>query len=235
MKKLFLTAIALCAIVSLSAQEKNFIDVNYIEVNGRAEMEVAPDEIYLSITINEKDNKGKVSIDQQEKDMFNRLKNIGIDLEKDLTVQDMSTDLQTYLLKKNAIRTQKSYQLKVNSTAMLAKVFQALGDAGISEVNVEKTAISNIQELRKELRVVAAKAAQENASQLAEAVGRKVGKALYIQDYSYVQPYFRNVAVKSMANVTLDMAAGAVEQAPALDFEKTMLELSVTARFSMED
>ena len=47
----------------------------------------------MPIVINEKDNKGKVSVDQQEKEMFKQLKGIGIDLEKNLVVQDMSSDL----------------------------------------------------------------------------------------------------------------------------------------------
>ena len=229
-----LTVAVVFAAMSLSAQEKNFIDLNYVEVTGRAEMEVSPDEIYVRITINEKDNRGKVSVDQQERDMFNRLKDAGVDIEKDLTVQNMSTDLQTYLLKKNAIMTTKSYQLKINSTAMLTKAFQALGDAGISDVSIEKTAISNIEELRKELRMAAAKSAQANAASLAEAVGRKLGKALYIQDFNYVQPYYRNVAL-AKSNVALDVAGYAAESAPVLDFEKIKLELSVTARFAMED
>ena len=82
----------------VSAQEKNFIDTPYIEVTGKAEMEVVPDEIYVGITINEKDNKGKVSVDQQEQEMFKQLKEIGIDVEKDLVVQDMSSDLQSDLV-----------------------------------------------------------------------------------------------------------------------------------------
>ena len=52
MKKLMIAAAALLLSAPLFAQEKNFIDQPYLEVNGRAEMEVAPDEIYVRITIN---------------------------------------------------------------------------------------------------------------------------------------------------------------------------------------
>ena len=37
--------------------EKNFIDQNYIEVSGTAEMEIVPDQIYLKIVISEKDKR----------------------------------------------------------------------------------------------------------------------------------------------------------------------------------
>lgn len=93
MKKMMIAAAALLLSAPLFAQEKNFIDQPYLEVNGRAEMEVAPDEIYVRITINEQDSKGKVTVLQQEKDMVRRLKDLGIDVEKKLVVQDMSSDL----------------------------------------------------------------------------------------------------------------------------------------------
>ena len=73
----------------LFAQQKTFLDQPYIEVTGRAEMEVAPDEIYVRITINEQDSKGKTTVLQQEKDMVRRLKDLGIDVDKKLVVQDM--------------------------------------------------------------------------------------------------------------------------------------------------
>ena len=233
MKKLLLTMAVLFAAVSFSsAQSKDFIDQNYIEITGRADMEVSPDEIYINITINEKDNKGKISVEQQEKDMFRRLKALGIDLEKNLTVQDMSSDLKTYLLKKNAVMTTKSFQLKINSTEMLAKVFQTLGEAGIADVNISKTAISNIQELRKEIRVQAAKAAQDNAASLAEAVGRKLGKALYIQDFGYTPRYFYSNVAMAKSAVMADGVAQ--EAAPSLEFEKVRIEMSVMIRFALE-
>ena len=72
-----IAAAALLLSAPLFAQEKNFIDQPYLEVNGRAEMEVAPDEIYVRITINEQDSKGKVTVLQQEKDMVRRLKDLG--------------------------------------------------------------------------------------------------------------------------------------------------------------
>ena len=63
MKKTIVLAAALLIAAGASAQEKNFLDKPYIEVTGKADMEVTPDEIYVRIVINEKDNKGKVSVE----------------------------------------------------------------------------------------------------------------------------------------------------------------------------
>ena len=220
MKKLMVSVAAVLLAGSLFAQEKNYIDQPYIEVTGKAEMEVVPDEIYLRIVINEKDNKGKVSVDQQEKEMFKQLKGIGIDLEKNLVVQDMSSDLQTYFLRKNAILSTKAYQLKVNSAQQLGEAFQALQTAGISDVNIEKTDVSNIEELRQ--------AARKNAEVLAAALGQQAKEAIFVQDYGFnMRPYANVLMAKSMAVAD---AAGE-EAAPQLEFQKIKIEHSVMVRF----
>lgn len=226
------TAVALLLFSAniVSAQEKNFIDTPYIEVTGKAEMEVVPDEIYVGITINEKDNKGKVSVDQQEQEMFKQLKEIGIDVEKDLVVQDMSSDLQSFFLRKDAILTSKSYQLKVNSATQLGKAFQALQAAGISDVRIERTDISNIDELRQEVRVKAIQAAKRNAEVLAEAIGQKARWAIYIQDYGFNMRPYSNVMFAKSAQVAMDEAVVAAPM-PQLEFQKIKIEHSVMARF----
>ena len=216
MKKLMIAAAALLLSAPLFAQEKNFIDQPYLEVNGRAEMEVAPDEIYVRITINE-----------QEKDMVRRLKDLGIDVEKKLVVQDMSSDL----FKRKDVSTSKTYQLEVNSATQLAHVFQALQAVGISDASIERTDVSNMDELRQQVRAAAAKAAQQNAQVLASALGQKAGKALFVQDYSYsARPYANIMMAKS---AVMDMATEATA-APTLEFEKIKIEHSVMVRFVLE-
>ena len=87
MKKLIIV-ICLFSYTSIIAQSgvKNFIDQNYIEITGIVETEITPDEIYLSIIINEKDKKGKISVEQQETAMIKKLKQLGIDLKKDFYI-----------------------------------------------------------------------------------------------------------------------------------------------------
>ena len=62
--------------------QKNFIDQNYIEVKGIAKLEIVPNEIYLTIHIDEKDTKNKESVEVLEKQMFSALKKAGVNLEK---------------------------------------------------------------------------------------------------------------------------------------------------------
>ena len=67
------------------AQEKNFIDQNYIEVTGKAELNIVPNEIYISIVLKE-DNKEKKTIAKLESELIPTLKSLGVDVEKDLKV-----------------------------------------------------------------------------------------------------------------------------------------------------
>ncbi|MBR6539914.1 MAG: SIMPL domain-containing protein, partial [Bacteroidales bacterium] len=93
MKKLIIcAAIIFAAIGTLSAQETKSREV---EVFTRVERNITPDEILISITINEQDNKGKVSLQKQEEAMIKTLKGIGIDVEEALKVNDIASSLKT--------------------------------------------------------------------------------------------------------------------------------------------
>ena len=227
MKRMMIVVAALLMASPLFAQQKTFLDQPYIEVTGRAEMEVAPDEIYVRITINEQDSKGKTTVLQQEKDMVRRLKDLGIDVDKKLVVQDM----MNAQLKKD-VATSKSYMLEVNSATQLAHVFQALQTIGISDAAVERTDVSNMDELRQQVRGASAKAARQNAEILAAALGQKVGKAIFVQDNSYYsRPYSNVVLTRTMKVADAGVAATA---APTLDFQKITIDHSVLVRFMLE-
>jgi len=213
--------------------EKNFIDRPYIEVTGKAEMEIIPDQIYLNIVINEKDNKGKMVLAQAEKNMLSLLKEIGIDIKKDLSVKDMSSNFKNYWIKSSEIMTSKEYQLLVNSAQTAGKVMQGLEKIGISNVSIEKVDHSKIDQFRREVKVNAVKAAREKATDMAQAIGQNAGKAIYIQEIEYNN--FSSMR-RNPANIMVKMtAADALESEaiPDIAFEKIKLEYQVNAKFEL--
>ncbi|MFA5849346.1 MAG: SIMPL domain-containing protein [Bacteroidales bacterium] len=232
MKRLLFTISILFAAYILPAQEKNFIDQNYIEVTGRAEREVAPDEIYLNITIKEKDNKGNSSLEKQEREFLRRLTALGIDIKADLQVQDMSTMLQQYFLKKDAVLTSKSYILKLHSAEMMSKVFRELENLSIPDVSIEKTSLSNMDAVRLDVMTMAAQGAKETAAALAKSLGRNIGKAIFIQCYDNYPRVFKTAALARGA--TTQLMENDAMLAQSLDFEKIKFEQSVFIRFSLE-
>ncbi|MCI1719667.1 MAG: SIMPL domain-containing protein [Bacteroidales bacterium] len=239
MKKIYFISLAAAAActallagsIKSYAQDNN--KQNYVEVQTRCEREITPDEIYMSITINEKDSKGKVTVEQQERKMIAALKGVGIDVEKNLTVDDMNSDLQKYFLKRDAILASKSYTLKVKDAAELGKSFKALNDAGISDVNLDKAQVSQeLQEKTKnELYAEAAKKSKENARTIVETVGGKVGKVIYAQTYNSYQRAYSNIALMSKA-MAVDNEAP--QEETSLQMDKTTVSVTVTMRFAIE-
>ena len=92
------------------SQTKNFIDQPYLETSARVDTLVTPDRIFLQIKLQESDTKGKTSLEELEKRMGTRLRGLGIDLEKQLTVSDLSSDFQKYFLRKQDILKEKVFE-----------------------------------------------------------------------------------------------------------------------------
>ncbi len=230
MRKTFVLAAVILTTATLFAQEKNFIDQNYIEITARAEKEVAPDEIYLNITISEQDNRSK-TLEKKERDMFKKLTALGIDLEKDMQIQDISTLLQKYLLKKNAVLTSKSYTLKIRSTDVLVKVFQELESLEIPDVTIAKTSLSNTDQVRRDVMISAAENAKESAQRLVTTLGRKLGNVIFIQCYDNNPRMIKSNVMEMRSAV---YAADEAFKEPVLEFEKIRFDQSVFVRFSLE-
>ena len=227
MKRMMIVVAALLMASPLFAQQKTFLDQHYIYVTGGGDLVVAPYEFFVRITIKALFSKVKTTVLQQEKDMVRRLKDLGIDVDKKLVVQDM----MNAQLKKD-VATSKSYMLEVNSATQLAHVFQALQTIGISDAAVERTDVSNMDELRQQVRGASAKAARQNAEILAAALGQKVGKAIFVQDNSYYsRPYSNVVLTRTMKVADAGVAATA---APTLEFQKITIDHSVLVRFMLE-
>lgn len=229
---LFLLSLSLTALQAQNG-EKNFLDRPYIEVTGKAEMEIIPDEIYLNIVINEKDNKGKVDLSKAEKELINKLKELGIDTKKDLSVKDMSSNFKNYWIKSSEIMTSKEYELMVNNAQTAGKVMQGLEKIGISNVSIASVDHSQIEQFRRDVKVKAVKAAKEKASDMAQSIGQKIGTALHIQELDYGNTFVGRRSISNMmVKAESSMQADALS-VPEIEFEKIKLEYQVSAKFEL--
>ena len=227
MKRIF-TAVAILFSMALFAQDgtKNFIDKNYIEVTGKAEMEFTSDKIYIQVLLNEKDAKMKNAVSEQEQKMLQKLQSMGIDIKKDVMIKDLASNLKTGFLSKD-IALSKQYQIIVHDGKMAGNVFLALEDIGITNASVEKLESSKIEDYRQEVKINAIKAAKEKAQLLTDAIGQKAGKALFIQEQNvYATPVYANTMLyKARAAEALDAAD--------LNFENLKVEATVLCRFEL--
>lgn len=231
MKRMILWAAVVLLALPAAAQVQEAFP-SYIQVNGRAEKEVTPDEFYLSVVIDERDSKGKVPVETQQREMVAALRKLGIDVEKQLKVANLSSE---FFRKKSSVATAK-YQLQLGSAAEVARAWQALDELGISDVSILKVSHSKIEELKAEVRVEAMRNARQTARTLAEAVGQSVGRCFYVYDSnSDVMPtYYNNSMVMRSKAVMYDAAEGAAEEEPALDFKTIKLQYNVQAKFVLE-
>lgn len=227
-----MAAVALLAIPATAQIQEAF--PSYIQVNGRAEKEITPDEFYLSIVVNERESKGKITVEQQQKEMTAALRKLGIDIDKQLKIANMSSEL---FKKKGSVTTAK-YQLKVGSAAQVSKVYEALDGIGISNVSILRVSHSKLDEYKEQVRVEAMRNARQSALTMAEAIGQRVGKCFYIYDSnSDVMPAYYNNAIMTRGMKLYAAADSAVETADeeeALDFRTIKLQYNVQAKFVLE-
>lgn len=229
MKRLILLAVAALVAFPAAAQMQEAYP-SYIQTNGRAEMEITPDEFYLQIVINERDSKGKISVESQQRDMVAALKRLGIDVDKQLKVANLSSEF----FKKNTSVASAKYQLQLGSSAEVGQVWQALSDLGISNVSILKVSHSEIGRYKEQVRIEAVRNARQNAETLAEAIGQRVGKCFYIYDSnSDVLPVMYDNAMLMRSAKAYGTAETAVEEEP-LEFKTIRLEYNVQAKFVLE-
>lgn len=229
MKRLILWAVAALVALPAAAQTQEAFP-SYVQVYGRAEKEITPDEFYLQIIINERDSKGKISVESQQRDMIAALKRLNVDIDKQLKVANLSSE---FFKKKSSVATAK-YQLQLGSSAEVARVWQALDDLGISNVSILKVSHSKIDQLKEEVRVEAIRNARKNAATLAEAIGQQVGRCFYIYDSnSNVVPAVYDNMVLMRSAKAVGTAEMQVEEDP-LEFKTLRLEYGVQAKFVLE-
>ena len=212
-------------------------DQPFIEVTGTAEQNVIPDEIYIGITIKERYlNREKITIEEQEDKLKLFIQSLNIDL-SNLVVSDADADYVRVSWQKKDVLTQKNYSLKVSDAATVSKVFQGLDNLEITGANIDKVKYSKIDSLRKEVRILAIKAAKDKADYMLAALGEKTGKPLVINE-SVILPT-TNVAgyvrgQRSEGNVVyIDGVKTKDYEENEIQFEKIKIQISVFVKFSI--
>ena len=113
MKKITYLLIIMLVCNQVFTQSKNFIDQAYLETTAKVDTLVVPDQIILSIYIDEGEDRNKTSLEKQEKGMAKVLENLRIDLKKQLKLQDLTSAYKKHFLKQKNILKSKLYALEV--------------------------------------------------------------------------------------------------------------------------
>ena len=126
MKRLILlAAVAFFALPAAAQMQEAF--PSYIQVNGRAEKEIAPDEFYLQIIINERDSKGKISVESQQRDMIAALKRAGVDVEKQLKMANLKVSHSKIEQYKAEVRVEAMQNARQSAATLAEAIGQKIG------------------------------------------------------------------------------------------------------------
>lgn len=236
MKKIILLT-AIFIGISAYSQEKNFIDKPYLEVQGKADTLVTPNRIYIDVLISEKDTKGKKSVEDLESEMLTKLKSLGIDTEKNVTMQDMMSNYKKFFLKQTDIQKAKSYSILVYDAKTTAKVFIGLEEVGISNVRIDKLEHSEEGKLQLLMNSKAIENAKANALSFTKPLDQSIGKAIYVGNINNNI----NKLSGSAAGIRIRGAAlfknyemQAKDYNANIEFEKITISSEIDVRFAIE-
>jgi len=226
----FLITLLLITSLTSYGQSKNFIDQPYLETTARVDTLVIPDRIHLSILITEADTKGKTSVEKLENKMADKLKTLGIDIEKQLTLTDLGSNFKKYFLRKVDVQKDKEYSLVVYDAVTAGSVIQGLETIGVSNVSLTKTEYSSLEKLKIDLRQRAVRAAKIQAEAMLIPLDQKLGHALFISD---LNTGVQNRMAERMVRVQMSKEAD-IDQPIEIEFEKIKIESTVNVKFAIQ-
>lgn len=237
--KQILTVLAMVVFTGNTMAQEAKAPFKIITVNGSAEAEVIPDEIYVQVELREytRKNGDKTDITVISNQFLAACKALGLS-EKDVSVAGFQGyDHNYWWNRKNKkqnpdMKAGITYWVKLNSTQQLDALVEKMDDEATQNFFIAKTAYSKIEALKRELKIAAIKAARDKANYLAEAIGEKAGPAVTVNEpveaLHYPQPVYANTMLKAVS--AEDMGTPAM----SVDFRKIKLQYDVNVVFSLQ-
>ncbi len=211
------------------------IEKDIIEVVGKAEKEIMPDEIYVKITLKEKtESREKITIEQQEEKLKKAVLNANIDL-KNLAISDVNSNYIKVRWNTKDVMTQKEYMLKTSTPQQLRLLFTELNKVEVKEAEIDHVSHSKIDSLTKAVRIDAIKAAKDKAGYLLTAINEKVGNCILVQE-SNPQLYVNENALSNNSYSSYSFNSVNVSENIIQDigFQKISIEYSIYCKFEIK-
>lgn len=229
MKRALAIALLLVSVIFTASAQQPVPRQPMIEVTGSAEMEVVPDEVYVSVTIREfMEDRKKKSIDEIEKEFRNVLDKLKID-NKQVALESVYGyyDYDYKNNKRGEFLNAKTYVIKFSDLNKFNELTMALDKKGIENIHVQRTGHSKMEDYRRQVKVEALKAAKVKAEQMLQAVNKRVGEVMLIRERDSNMGYPMPYMMKS--NMAME-ADGNTGQQP-IEMQKIKLRYEVEAHF----
>lgn len=224
----FLTAF-IFGTLSVFAQQQVYASKPIIEVSGSAEMDVTPDEIYVSVTLREFMFEGKkqpiIKIENDFKEVINSLKIDYKLLSLESAYGTFDYDYKTQ--KRGEFLNAKTYIIKFSDMDKYNQMVMMLDKKGIENIHIQRTSHSKMEEYRRKVKVEALKAAKEKADLLLAAKGKQTGEIQLIRERDNNMGYMQPMYLKS--NVAMDLNSESGGQ--PIEMQKLKLRYEIEAHF----
>ena len=252
MKKIIPLLVALCMGRAITAQQPQIVFANNpypktITVNGSAEMEIVPDEIFVNIQLTEYQKRGesKKDLETIKAQFLESCKIVGLP-DSVISIQFYSgyNNRSYYYVRKKKtpdLFSNITYQVKFRNSKLMDDLVDKLDDNATQNFQIVSTSHSKITEYRRQLKIKAVQAAKEKGIYLTEAVGEKLVETVSINEPVEWQPNFLNnynnyAAANGLYESARYYSMDSVRtpQIPEVDFKKIKLRYEVNVVFALK-
>lgn len=229
----------LLGLISLSAVAQTNITQRTINVSGTAQLEVIPDEIYVHVVLREfnRKNGDKVDLNTIRNNFLAGCKSIGLTEEAvSVVTYDGYINNNWWWRKRKKeepdMKASITYQVKLSNVEKMNELADKLEDDATENFNIHHVWHSQMEQLKKQLKIEAIKAARDKALYLTAAIGETVGKAITITDPVEFNTYPPTMV---FANKMMRFEDDANAEASPLnvDFKKIKLQFDVSVVFEL--
>ncbi len=242
--KLLIGILAFCFstfLISCGGGNNKTEEQKKIEVTGSAEMEIVPNEIYMTFTLKEYQDaaKKKVKLESIKTDFLTLCKAAGV-ADSNISISSYTGnehwDYYWYKRRKTEpdFMGSISYAVKVSSSDKLDKIVSGLNENAIDNFNISKTSHSDIEQLRKEVKTKALIATKAKADYLAKSIGEELGEALFIQEIENNNNSYYSNQLSNSNSVSQTAMSMEGNSSSTPNFQKIKLRYEMKAEFKLK-
>lgn len=214
-----------------------------ITVTGAAEMEVIPDQIYVNIVLREyqKKNEPKKDLETLKTGFMESCKAIGLP-DSVISIASYTGFNNYYWLRRERKKSPDlfasiTYQVKFSNSKQMDDLIEKLDDEATQSFDIVNTSHSKMSEYRKQLKILAVKAAKDKGIYLTEAIGEKLGPAITVKEPDESGVLTTMVANRVYSQTRIESNGrfdGANDKSLEIDFKKIKLRYEVNVVFALQ-
>lgn len=231
MKKTTFLLLLISAAMVVNAQEQKPSEP-FIEVTGTAELEVTPNEIYLTVRLKEfEEGRVKTTLETIDKAFLNALKQANID-QKNLELADAGLLLGGKRRDRDVFR-EKTYQLKLSSAAEVEKFLSKIESVKADFVDIVRVDHSDLTKLKLDVKIKALQVAKRKAEAMLQGINSEIGKPILIREIN-IEPsgMYPGNAQYELLNAQYRAKENAVDYESS--FKKIKLQAQVIVQFEIK-